>query len=81
MDGTIYLHDLDSYKSVGNCLTAPFIDLLSVGFAPGSSNSNVDERTDSVREGMGHLGDLIHKIQQKQREIDNYNKVEKEYYL
>ena len=81
MDGAIYLHDLDSYKSVGNCLTAPFVDLLSVGFAPGSSNSNVDERTDSDRKGMDRLSDLVNKIKQKQREIDNYNKVEKEYYL
>lgn len=81
MDGAIYLHDLDSYKSVGNCLTVPFIDLLSAGFVPNNSNSNADERTDSIRKGMDHLGDLIHKIKQNQKEIENYNKIEKEYYL
>ena len=81
MDGTIYLHGLDSYKSIGNCLTTPFVDLLSAGFETNNSNSNTDEKTASVRKGMDHLGDLIHKIKQKQRGIDNYNKIEKEYYL
>jgi len=81
MDGTIYLHDLDSYKSVGNCLTAPFIDLLSVGFASSSSNSDVDERTDSNKKGMCSLSDLVNKINQKRKEINNYDKIEKEYYL
>jgi hypothetical protein len=81
MDGTIYSHGLDYYKPVGNCLTAPFIDLLSVGFAPSSSNSDVDERTDSNKKGIDRLSDLVNKIKQKQREIDNYNKIEKEYYL
>lgn len=81
MDGTIYLHDLDSYKSIGNYLTTPFVDLLSAGFGTNNSNSNTDEKTASVRKGMDHLEDLIHKIKQNQREIDNYNKIEKEYYL
>lgn len=81
MDGTIYLHDLDFYKSVGNCLITSFIDLRSTEFGPNNSNSNTDERTDSNRKGMYRLSDLVNKIKQKQREIDNYNKIEKEYYL
>lgn len=81
MIGASQFHDLDSYKSIGNCLTAPFVDLLAVGFAPGSSNSNVDERTDSDRKGIDRLSDLVNKIKQKREEINNYNKIEKEYYL
>lgn len=81
MDGTIYVHDLDSYKSAGNCLTTPFVDLLSAGFGHSNSNSNADERTDSVRKDRGSLMDLVHKMKQKQKEIENYNKIEKEYYL
>lgn len=81
MDDTIYFHDLDSYKPIGNCLTTPFVDLLSAGFGSNNSNSNADESTDSDRKSMDRLSDLVNKIKQKQREIDNYNKVEKEYYL
>lgn len=81
MDGTIYSHGLDYYKPVGNCLTAPFVDLLSVGFAPSSSNSNADERTDSNRKGLDYLTGLVNKINQKRKEINNYDKIEKEYYL
>lgn len=81
MDGTIYSHGLDYYKPVGNCLTAPFVDLLSVGFGHSNSNLNADERTGSVRKDRGSLMDLVHKIKQKQKEIENYNKIEKEYYL
>lgn len=82
----IYVHDLDSYATTHTCLTRPIDEVIREAWSnitPNAIPNNMPNKSTykAVRDTRINFGSILRELIFKQKEIENYDKIEREYYL
>jgi len=84
----VYVHDLDSYAytTTHTYLTRPIEEVIQEAWSnitPDAIPNNTPNSSTykAVRNPRINFGSILRELVFKQREIENYDKIEREYYL
>lgn len=78
----VYVHDLDSYITTNTHLTTPLDEVLLKAWCNIIPDiTPTKDHYKAIGNSKFNITSTLRKLISEQREIENYNKIEREYYL